>query len=120
MDKRERIYIACPYSSSSDNKHDIPRIVQRNVDKAIGIGNKLREKGHLVYIPHMSHFMHIHYSNKKDSGQEYWYDFDNSFIDYWATALFFLGHSIGADRELERAKRLKLKIYRRLKDVPRI
>jgi len=118
--KRLKIYVAGPYSAYSTNLHDISRLVQKNVDKAIEIGNKLRQKGHIVFVPHLSHYLHIHYTNKYDMGQEYWYDYDMSFLNEWANAFFFIGHSRGADMELERAKELKLKIYYNIEDVPKV
>ena len=47
-----------------------------------------------------------------------WYDFDNTFLDDWATALFYIAPSKGADAELERASKHRLKIFRDLSEVP--
>ena len=112
-----RIYLASPYTAYGCNAHNAPRVAQQNVDRAIEMANKIIEKGHYVFVPHLSHYLHIHYSSKKDLG-DFWYDFDNSFIFFWAEALFYLDGSPGADAELELAQQLGLKIFYRLEDVP--
>jgi len=113
-----RIYVAGPYSPTiAKTKHDASRVTQHNTDKAIEIGNALIEKGHFVYIPHLSHYVHIHHSCKRDY-HEWWYEQDNTFIYNWADALFYISPSKGADAELELAKKLGFKIYYRLEDVP--
>lgn len=115
----ERIYIAGPYCPRKGSLHDAPRIAQRNTDKAIEIGNALIEKGHFIFVPHLSHYMHIHYSCKRDYGY-WWYDEDMTFLEYWATALFYIGTSHGADMELKFAKDKGLKIYYSLDEVPEV
>jgi len=112
-----RIYIAGPYSPRKCSLHDAPRIAQQNTDKALEIFNALVEKGHDPYAPHISHYIHVHYSCKRDYG-DWWYEYDNTFLEYWAEALFFLGSSKGANAELCLAHKLGLKIFHSLEDVP--
>ena len=116
MPELERIYIAGPYCPKDCSLHDASRIAQYNTDKAIEIANALIEKGHFVFVPHLSHYIHIHYSCKRDYGS-WWYEEDNTFLNYWATALFYIGSSNGADAELKRAKELNLKVFYSLDDV---
>jgi hypothetical protein len=97
--------------------HDAARIAQHNTDRAIEMANALIEKGHYVFVPHLSHYIHIHRSCKRDYA-EWWYEEDETFLRYWANAFFYLSSSPGADRELELAKKLGLKIFYRLEDVP--
>jgi hypothetical protein len=112
-----RIYIAGRYCPKNCSLHDASRIAQHNVDKAIEVANRLIEKGHYVFVPHLTHYIHTHYSCERDYG-EWWYEEDNTFLVYWAQALFYLGPSFGANLELELARKLGLKIFYVLKDVP--
>ena len=114
-----RIYIAGPYCPREGTLHDASRIAQHNVDKAIEVGNALIERGHFVFVPHLSHYMHVHYSCTKDY-DGWWHDEDNTFLDYWATALYYSCPSFGADMELKKAKELGLTIFFNLDDVPNI
>lgn len=112
-----RIYVAGPYCPHNCSLHDASRIAQFNVDAAIYFGNKLIEKGHFVFVPHLSHYMHTHYSCVQDYG-EWWYDEDNTFLEYWANALYYIGPSYGADLELALAKKKGFKIFHHLEEVP--
>jgi len=114
---KERIYIAGPYSPTNCSLHDAIAIGYRNAEKAIEVATKILKKGHYVFVPHLQHYIHI---NKNCPLNIKWYQEDNSFLYYWATALFFIGHSFGADKELELAKKLKLKIYYKLEDIPNV
>lgn len=115
----ERIYIAGPYCPRGCNLHDAARIAQHNVDEAIEVANALIEKGHFVFVPHLSHYIHTHYSSHKDRGA-WWYLEDDTFLDHWATAFFYIGRSPGADAELDKAKKLGLKIYYYFVEVPNV
>ena len=137
----ERIYVAAPYSSQNfahvldewhlseltndliasfqTTIHDVTREVQDHVDKAIEAGNAIHDKGHYAFVPHLTHYLHIHYSCKVDRGVWY-YDYDNTFLDHWATSFLYLASSYGADLELDRAKKLGLKIYYNLDEIPRV
>ncbi len=119
MVKPLRIYIAGPYCPRNCSLHDAVRIAQHNTDKAIEIANALIEKGHYVFVPHLSHYIHTHYSCKRDYG-EWWYDEDNTFLEHWANALFYLGKSRGVDKELKLAKKLGLRIFYSLEEVPKV
>ena len=114
--QRERTYIAGPYSAFG-NAHDIPRKVQRNIETAITFGNYILLRGHYVFVPHLSHYQHIHRSMTRDLG-EAWYEIDNTFLDHWATALFFIARSKGVDMEIDRAKKRGLPIYHGLNEIP--
>lgn len=114
-----RIYIAGPYCPKDCSIHDASRIATRNIDKAIEIGNALIEKGHYVFIPHLSHYVHIHYSCQHDY-ETWWYEEDLTFLEHWADSLYFIAPSAGANMELEIAKRLGLKIFYSLAEVPEL
>jgi len=112
-----RIYVAGPYCPWTDNIHDAARLAQHNVDLALEIGNALVEKGHFAFVPHLSHYQHIHYSCKRDLG-DYYMRYDNTILRLWAEALYYILSSPGADRELFLARKLGLKIFYDLKEVP--
>ena len=117
-----RIYIAGPYCPQNCSLHNAARVAQHNTDKAIEIANALIEKGHYVFVPHLSHYVHIHYSCKRDYA-EWWYKEDLTFLKYWAEALFYISSSKGADMELGVAQelvaqKLGLKIFYNLTEVP--
>lgn len=114
-----RIYIAGPYTPHNCNLHDASRIAQRNVDNAITVGNALIDKGHYVFIPHLSHYIHIHESCNSNRGLWY-YEHDNTFLERWANAFFYISPSSGADVELELAKKLGYKIFFSLDEVPQL
>ena len=115
----ERIYVAAPYCPKCYELHNVPREVQQNIDRAIAAGNMIHDKGHYAFVPHLTHYLHIHYSCKVDRGVWY-YDYDNTFLDHWATSFLYLAPSYGADLELDRAKLLGLKIYYNLFEIPRV
>jgi hypothetical protein len=75
------------------------------------------EKGHQPFCPHLSHYCHIHYSCKRDY-TSWWYDFDITFLDLWAEALFYIAPSAGADMEKARAEGRGLQIFTSLDQVP--
>jgi hypothetical protein len=110
-----RIYVAGTYSPQHHEGNRCIGEAEANVREAIRIGNELIKKGHLVFVPHLSHYQ----ANSPNGNHTYnWYESDNSFIERWANALFFIGHSKGADAELALAKKLGHNIFYRLEDVP--
>jgi len=115
-----RVYIAGPYSPrKSRTKHEALQEVSKNVQRAIEAAIALIEKGHYPYVPHLTHFIHINPKCPKDYGPSWYYEYDKTFLEHWAEALLYLGSSEGADRELELAKKLGLKIFYSLDEVPK-
>ena len=114
-----RIYVAGPYTPQHCDLHDASRIIQHHIDNAIIVGNKLIDKGHYAFVPHLSHYLHIHQSCNNDRG-EWYYEFDNTFLTHWANALFYISASFGADNELFLAQKLHHKIFYKLSDVPKL
>ena len=112
-----RIYVASAYSPQNCSLHDAIAIGYRNTEKAIECGIELLKKGHYVFVPHLSHYIHI---NKNCPLDIPWYSVDNSFLEHWANAFFYLSKSNGADAELELAKKLGLEIFYSLDDVPNL
>lgn len=112
-----RIYIACPYTPKSDNKHTCIQEAQHNVDRAIAVAVRLIDKGHIPFVPTLSHYIHISPFCRKDYG-ELWYKIDQSFITDWAEALYYVDKSKGTDGELKLAKKLGLKIFYSIDEIP--
>lgn len=114
---KERIYTAGPYTPKDCTLHDASRVTSQNVDRAIEAANALMEKGHYVFVPHLTHYIHIHPSCKRDYG-DWYYELDMTFLTHWATAFFHIASSPGVDEELRVAEELGLKIFRSLEEVP--
>jgi len=117
VDKPYRFYVAAPYCPRDCELHSAAQIAQRNVDSAIEMGNALIDRGHYAFVPHLSHYLHIHYSCKKDRGVWY-YEFDNTFLDLWTNAFYYGAASCGADAELNRAHKNGYPIFWKMEDVP--
>ena len=116
MNNNERVYVAGPYTPHNHEHNECIRETEMNVRRAIEVGNEIAKKGHYIFVPHWSHF-----SANAINGfhtPNWWYEQDNTFIEHWATALYYISHSFGADRELALAKKLGLKIYTTLEEVP--
>ena len=113
--KRLAIYVAGPYSPSSTTLiHDAARVAHQNTMRAITVGLDIIKKGHYPYIPHLSHFIHL--NAEKDYG-DFYYECDNIWLDK-CDALFYMGPSIGADAELQRASMANKPIFYTLDEVP--
>ena len=114
MDKPLRIYIAGPYTAET------PQRLRINTEKAIDVGIALFRKGHIPYIPHLTHYVDMR--AKRIGVRLSWNDFikwDEPWLDV-CDALLYLGKSKGADLEMRRARRLKKIIFRSLDEIPQI
>ena len=49
-----RVFVSGPYTAGH------PRDVLKNVNRAIEVGIVLMKAGHDVFIPHLSHYIHLH------------------------------------------------------------
>jgi len=114
MSKQLRIYIAGPYTASADDGH------QANTQKAIDAGIAVFLKGHIPYIPHLTHYVDV---RAKQTGINLtWKDYirwDTPWLDL-CDALLYLGKSKGADLELERARRSGKKLFFSLDEIPEL
>jgi hypothetical protein len=118
-DRPLKIYFAGPYTPKNCSLHDAARLAQRNTDTAVKIGNALMAKGHYVFVPHLTHYLHIHESCEIHDA-DFWYELDNSFLNDWANAFFYISPSWGADQELKLAESKGFKIFRVLSEVPQL
>jgi hypothetical protein len=108
----ERIYVAGPISGTNEF------VVERNYRRGQNIGKILQKKGHLVFVPHNYVLKVPGQLNLPEQMYENLLSLDLSVIRYWATALYFMGSSPGADRELKFARELGLKIFDDQSAVP--
>lgn len=101
-----RIYIAGPYTKGD---------VAVNVNKAIQAADKLIDKGHLPYVPHILHLWHL----MSPKPYDFWMFHDVSIVRHWAEAILRLeGVSPGADNEMDIAKSIGLTRYYDIDDIP--
>jgi hypothetical protein len=108
----ERIYVSGPISADTDEK------VADNYAMGQEIGETLGEMGHMVFVPHNYVLLYQGSHTLPPGMYEQLLQFDLSIIEKWATALYFIGPSPGANRERARAEELGLKIYHSLDQVP--
>ena len=106
-----RIYIAGPLNAEN------AREMKLNADRAIEAGCKLMAKGHSPYIPHLSFYVWTHPAG--GFNYEDWMELGFSFLET-CEGFLFLAPSPGADREYDRARKLGLKIFYSVDEVPKI
>lgn len=106
------IYVAGKYSAKTEKER------LENTKAAIDIGIEILAKGHYPFIPHLSHWVDK-YANETNRiiPYEKYLEWDNQFL-VLCDGLYFINHSKGADKELALAKRLRLKIFYKLDDIP--
>ena len=110
-----KIYIAGKYGS-----HDLPTDERlANTMKAIEVGRELIKKGHMPFIPHLSHWIHEGWG-WQGSTSELWYSIDLEWLRCCDAILMLDGweDSVGAGMELDCAKLLGMTVYYDLEDVP--
>ena len=101
-----RVYVSGPYSGGD---------VESNVAEAIEMGQLVYNNGHIPFIPHLFHFWDQHLPHR--NVYEDWMRLCMSFLETCDVLLRLPGESPGADREVERAKELGMKVYYSVKDL---
>ena len=119
MNKRVRIYIAGPMYRKTEKLLYPPSEAWNNIKKAIEIGMELYKKGYAPYIPHLNALIDVTMDTNM-KGKEWVEEFDFPWLEQCQALFYISGKSIGAIQELKYAEELGFKIYRRLRDVPRI
>lgn len=111
MLKTLRIYVAGPYTAADAID------LERNTKAAIDAGIVLLKRGHIPFIPHLTHYVDLRARelNIGISWDEY-ISWDQAWLDQ-CDALLYLGSSRGADLELQRAKSLGKTIFYHLDEV---
>ena len=82
-----KVFISGPYTS--------PDLVI-NVRNAILAAEKVIEKGHTPFVPHLNHLWHLVSPHEID----YWYAYDLDWLKVCDILLRLPGKSIGADEEV--------------------
>jgi hypothetical protein len=105
-----RIYIAGPYSA------DTPKGVRQNVLRASRVAQELCARGHIPFCPHS------HSHGWEADGRLIYGDFMRVALMWLSQceAVYFIGPSPGANRELEVAQNLGFPVYRSLDEVPKV
>lgn len=110
-----KIYVAGPYTPLTNDIHEAPREAYKNVQKAIRAGIEIIKRGHIPFIPHLTHFIHLETDEPLPRDFYYYYDM------FWlqlCDALLFLGPSEGANKELNWAAEHGLTIYYSIDEIP--
>jgi hypothetical protein len=102
-----RIYVAGPYTQGGD--------MALNVRRAIEAADGLARRGHVPFIPHLTHFWHMLCPHE----YEFWMQQDLAWLRQCEAVLRLEGESPGADREVQAARELGLAVYRSVYEVPR-
>ena len=112
---RLKIYVAGPYTPSGTDIHDAARVAHKNTIKAIKAGISIIKKGHIPFIPHLTHFIHLETEDPLPA--TFYYEYDMVWLQF-CDALLYLGNSTGANREVRWAEQNGLKIFRSLDEIP--
>ncbi len=90
-----------------------------NWRKTCKVAERLMQKGWAPYVPHHSIYMWKYVKEElgRDISWEEWMQLDSAFIKQ-CRALFFIGHSKGADRELKYALDHFIPVFYAIDDVP--
>ncbi len=102
IDQPLKIYVAGPYTPKNASPHDSARIAHENTVNAIDYGIDVIDRGHLPYIPHLAHFVHIY--GKKTLSYEYYTKADIEWLKDCDAILYYhniIGDSKGSDNELK-------------------
>jgi hypothetical protein len=112
QNRQLRIYIAGPYTAPTAD------LRRKNVNDAIRVGLLLWKKGHVPFIPHLTHFIDERAAELQiPMSYEEYLAWDNEWLKA-CDALLYVASSRGADLELENAKRLGLAIYYSVDEIP--
>lgn len=107
-----KIYIAGPYTAKNESE------MENNSNKAIDAGIEVYKKGHIPFIPHLTHWV-----DRRCKANNILFEYE----DYmrwdiqWlkaCDAIIYLGSSKGADQELKIAEDLGKQVFRSLNEVP--
>ena len=121
MTKRLRIYIAGPYTPRDCGLHDAAVVVQRNVDRAILAAWEVIRRGHLPYVSHLTHYLHLRTpENMSPLPQDFWYEYDLTWLEACDAILMLPGwtRSRGATLEHDHALRRGMRVFYGVEEVP--
>lgn len=93
-----RVYVSGPYSADPETC----------TATAIAVGNELLDAGYAPFVPHLSHYWHVHHTPRPYSD---WLRIDLAWVETADALIRIPGHSPGADQETALATRLGIPIY---------
>jgi nucleoside 2-deoxyribosyltransferase len=91
MKKNIVVYIASPYTLGDPLD---------NVNKSLDCWEELVKRGYTPFAPLLTHYIEEKYHHEA----EFWYEYDNIFLDRCDCVLRLDGKSWGADQEVKRAR----------------
>ena len=94
-----KIYVAGPYGHGD---------IAVNVKKAIDVGNELLDLGFNIYVPHLSHFLHM----MKPRESKKWLEIDKEWLLDCDAMVRIDGYSDGADKEEELARKFSIYVFK--------
>ena len=100
-----RIYIAGPYTKGD---------IAMNVRAAIMAGNRVLDKGHIPYIPHLTHFWHLLCPHP----WSFWLHIDKEWLRVCDGVWRLPGTSVGATEEVSCAEAWGIKVYHSYEEIP--
>lgn len=112
-----RIYVAGKYGRRNDLSREE---CEENARKAFGVAKELVELGHVPFVPHMYHYVHIQMD--PPIHEDRWLEICKAWLPF-CHALFLMEgseDSIGAMSEFEDAKALGLWIFTSIAQVPKV
>lgn len=112
-----KIYVAGAYTPTGVNLHDAARIAEINTRAAIHAGIEIIEKGHIPFIPHLTHYIHL--ETPKELSKQFYYEYDMAWLKC-CDALFYLSPSEGADRERKWAEENGKFVFTTMNEIPNL
>lgn len=98
-----RVYVAGPLSKGN---------VVGNVRRAIDVAQRLKDRGHFPFSPHLTtfswYFLHYDKNTLDDSAWQAW---NFSWLECCDVLVRLEGESVGSDREVEEARRLGVVVF---------
>lgn len=99
MQIKHRVYVAGPYTAGD---------VASNVRMAIEAADAIAEAGGIPFLPHLSHFWHMH----RPHDWEFWLEQDLAWLPLCDSIVRLPGESKGADLEMHKAREYGLVRFR--------
>ncbi len=113
------ILIAGPYRSGTN---DQPELIKKNLDNLEAIALPLFRKGHVPMIGEWVALPLMHLAGSKKPGDQVWneiqYPVAHRLLEKCDAVYRIEGKSTGADQDVALAKKMGLKIYYKLEEVP--
>lgn len=107
-DMHDRIFVYCagPYTNGD---------TEYNVNKAVDIGNRVRDLGckFVPIVPHLFHFWH----DRHERGYEDWMDLDFGLLTRCDALIRFGGESPGGDREVAFCQGAGIPVYESVQEL---